>query len=66
MRLVGVQCQSMEEQLSPPVHLARAAGPQARVHSIEAILGFTEEKMLQGETRGATKTNTNSESFQSE
>ncbi|XP_036444496.1 retinal homeobox protein Rx3 [Colossoma macropomum] len=67
MRLVGAQCQSMEEQLSPSARLARAAGPQARVHSIEAILGFREEKMLQVETcgtRGATKTDTNSESFQ--
>ncbi|XP_066502802.1 retinal homeobox protein Rx3 [Hoplias malabaricus] len=67
MRLVGVQCETMEEQLSPSAHLARATGPQARVHSIEAILGFREEKILQTEScgnRGASKADTNTENFQ--
>uniref|UniRef100_A0A8B9KTQ9 Retinal homeobox gene 3 n=1 Tax=Astyanax mexicanus TaxID=7994 RepID=A0A8B9KTQ9_ASTMX len=69
MRLVGAQYQGMEEQLSPSARLARAAGPQSRVHSIEAILGFREEKMLQVEscgTKGATKTDTTTpDNFQS-
>ncbi|KAG9266279.1 retinal homeobox protein Rx3 [Astyanax mexicanus] len=70
MRLVGAQYQGMEEQLSPSARLARAAGPQSRVHSIEAILGFREEKMLQVEscgTKGATKTDTTTpDNFQSD
>ncbi|XP_055036467.1 retinal homeobox protein Rx3 [Misgurnus anguillicaudatus] len=46
MRLVGSQCQDMDERLSPTARLARSPASQTRIHSIESILGFKGENMF--------------------
>ncbi|XP_066566884.1 retinal homeobox protein Rx3 [Amia ocellicauda] len=43
MRVLGVAAPVMEERLSPSASLARSVVNPSRMHSIEAILGFTKD-----------------------
>lgn len=46
MWLLGSPTEGMEEHLSPSARLVRSPGNPARVHSIEAILGFKEDNLF--------------------
>ncbi|MBN3322123.1 RX2 protein, partial [Atractosteus spatula] len=44
MRFLGAPPEEMEERLSPSGSLVRSPGNTSRIHSIEAILGFTKDE----------------------
>uniref|UniRef100_A0A8C4RP29 Retinal homeobox gene 3 n=1 Tax=Erpetoichthys calabaricus TaxID=27687 RepID=A0A8C4RP29_ERPCA len=46
MRFLSVSASTMDESLSPSGRLVRGPGNPSRIHSIEAILGFTKDEHL--------------------
>ncbi|XP_076844995.1 retinal homeobox protein Rx3 [Brachyhypopomus gauderio] len=78
MRLLGSQPEKMDERVPPPARVLRGPVHQARIHSIEAILGFKDDgvirpfafngKSIQGAASGTVscmKKDTHSESLES-
>ncbi|KAK1788511.1 hypothetical protein P4O66_016934 [Electrophorus voltai] len=61
MRLLGSQSANMEERVPPSARTRRSPVNQARIHSIEAILGFKEDSVFPPGGVGSLRKDTHSE-----